>query len=123
MPSKHPLMKLSRDEEDFLRHWIYDEVHYGEGPGQAKRLQVQHQAVPADLAILIAATMPDPADQEAAGLGPPPIEPPAWPWPGDALRVRLSDARAALALVDASPRPGPAVGPNPSLQRTRLEDR
>lgn len=28
MPSKRPLMKLSRDEELFLLHWMYDEVHY-----------------------------------------------------------------------------------------------
>ncbi len=27
MPSKRPLMRLSRDEEVFLRHWMYDEVH------------------------------------------------------------------------------------------------
>jgi hypothetical protein len=123
MPSKRPLMRLSRDEEVFLRHWMYDEVHYGEGQGPAKRLQVQHQAVPADLAILIAATIPDPADQDAAGLGPPPAEPPAWPWPGDALRVRLADARAALGLVDVNPQPGPDVGPNPTLQRTRSAGR
>jgi hypothetical protein len=114
MPSKRPLMKLSRDEDVFLRHWMYDEVRYGEGPGPAKLLQLQHQAVPADLAILIAASMPDPADQEAAGLGPPPAEPPVWPWPEGTLRVRLADARAALALVDASPRPGSDVGPGPS---------
>jgi hypothetical protein len=112
MPSKRPLMRLSRDEEVFLRHWMYDEVHYGEGQGPAKRLQVQHQAVPADLAILIAATMPNPLDQEAAGFGPPPVEPPAWPWPGDALRLRLADARAALARVDASPGPRYEVGPS-----------
>ena len=30
---QRPLMKLSRDEELFLRHWMYDEVHYEEGPG------------------------------------------------------------------------------------------
>jgi hypothetical protein len=103
-------MRLSRDEGVFLRHWLYDEVHYGEGPGPANPLQVQHQAVPTDLAILIAATIPDPADQDAAGLGPPPAEPPARPWPGDALRVRLADARAALARVDASPGPGSEAG-------------
>ena len=120
MPSKRPLMRLSRDEEVFLRHWMYDEVHYREGQGPAKRLQVQHQAVPADLAVLIAATMPDPADQEAAGLGPPPADPPTWPWPEDSLRVRLADARATLALVDSIAGPGPEVGPNEAMQRTRL---
>jgi hypothetical protein len=79
-----------------LRHWMYDEVHYREGQGPAKRLQVKHQAVAADLATLIAAIMPDPSEQEAAGDGPPPAEQPTWPWPEDALRVRLADARLAL---------------------------
>jgi hypothetical protein len=116
-------MRLSREEEVFLRHWMYDEVHYDEGQGPAKRLQVEHQAIPADLAILIAATMPNPADQEAAGLGPRPAEPPAWPWPGDALRLRLAEARAALSLVDASPGPSSEVGPNPAMQRTRSAGR
>src|SRR5580693_8317663 len=98
MPSKRPLMRLSRDEEVFLRHWMYDELYYGEGQGPARRLQVQHRGVPADLAVLIAAAIPDPADQEAAGLGPPPAEPPTWPWPEGLLRSRLAEARAALAL-------------------------
>lgn len=101
MLNKHPLMKLSRDEELFLRHWMYDEMHYQDGPGLAKRLQVQHRAIPADLATLIAAAIPDPADQEAAGLGPPPDEPPTWPWSEDALRARLLNARTALAEVSA----------------------
>jgi hypothetical protein len=111
-------MRLSRDEEVFLRHWIYDETHYREGVGPAKRLQVQHQAVPADLAVLIAATMPHSADQETAGLGPPPVEAPAWPWPGDALRLRLADARAALARIDTSRGPGPRGEPDPAGQQT-----
>lgn len=100
MPSKHPLMKLSREEELFLRHWMYDEVHYQGGPGPAKRLQVQHGASPADLAILIAAAMPAPADQEAAGLDPPSAAPPAWPWSEEGFRTRLAEARAALGCVD-----------------------
>jgi hypothetical protein len=75
-------MKLSREEEVFLRRWMYFEMRYQEGIGPAKRLQLQHQAVPADLATLIAAAIPDPAEQEAAGLGPPPPEPPVWPWSG-----------------------------------------
>jgi hypothetical protein len=99
MPSKHPLMKLSRDEETFLRHWMYDEVHYQDGPGPAKRLQLQHRAVPADLATLIAAAIPDPADQEAAGLGPAPPEPPTWPWSEESLRTRIAEARVALGAV------------------------
>src|SRR5438874_1281745 len=61
MPNKHPLLKLSPEEELFLRHWMYDEVHYKEGPGRAKSLQLQRRAVPADLATLIAAAIPRPA--------------------------------------------------------------
>jgi hypothetical protein len=90
-------MKLSRDEETFLRHWIYDEAHYAEGPGPAKRLQLAHRAIPADLAILVAAGLPDPADQEAAGSGPPPSDAPTWPWSIEVLPQRLAEARAILA--------------------------
>jgi hypothetical protein len=90
-------MKLSRDEEVFLRHWMYDEVHYRDGLGPAKRLQLEHRAVPADLAVLIAAAVPDPADQEAAGLGPPPADPPTWPWTDEVLQTRLSEAKTALS--------------------------
>jgi hypothetical protein len=97
MPSKRPLMKLYPDEELFLRHWMYDEVHYQDGQGPAKRLQLQHRAISADLATLVAAAIPDPADQEAAGLGPPPVEAPTWPWSEYALRTRLSEARSALS--------------------------
>ena len=73
-------MRLFRDEGTFLRHWMYDEVHFQDGVGPAKQLQLQHRAIPADLAVLIAAAIPDPMDQEAAGLGPLPAEPPTWPW-------------------------------------------
>ena len=97
MRNKHPPMKLSPEEDVFLRHWMYDEVHYQEGPGAAKRLQVQHGAVPADLAVLIAAALPAPADQQAAGLGPPPAEAPTWPWSAEVFRARLTEARAWLA--------------------------
>ncbi len=30
-------MKLSPEEENFLRHWIYDEAHYQEGQGPIRR--------------------------------------------------------------------------------------
>jgi hypothetical protein len=90
-------MRLSREEESFLRHWMYDEVHYHDGECPAKQLQLQHRAVPADLAVLIAAAIPDPAEQEAAGLGPPPAESLAWPWTEEALRARLVEARSLLA--------------------------
>jgi hypothetical protein len=96
MRNKHLLMKLSPDEERFLRHWMYDEVRYRNGPGAAKRLQLEHRAAPADLAVLIAAAFPDPAEQEAAGNGPPPAEAPSWPWTADSLRQRVGEARSLL---------------------------
>ena len=66
MASTHHPMKLSRDEELFLRHWIYDEAHFRDGVGPAKRLQIEHRIIPADLAAIIAAGIPDPQDQEIA---------------------------------------------------------
>ena len=96
MPSKPPLMKLSPDEESFLRHWIYDEAHFRGGVGPAKRLQVEHRIVPADLAALVAAAIPDPAEQERAASSPP-TGVPTWPWSGDAFRMRLAEARSVLA--------------------------
>jgi hypothetical protein len=62
-------------EEEFLRRWMCDEVHYLEGTGPAKRLQVQHGAKPVHLAEIIAAAIPDLADQEAASRNPPRDEP------------------------------------------------
>jgi hypothetical protein len=38
MQNKHPLMKVAREEETYLRWWMYDETHYVEGVGLAKRL-------------------------------------------------------------------------------------
>ena len=97
MPNKHPLMKLSPDEDLFLRHWMYDEVHYQDRPGPAKRLQLQHRAIPADLATLIAAAIPDPADQEKAGSSLPSTESLIWPWSESGLSRRLVEARTVLA--------------------------
>jgi hypothetical protein len=99
MPKMHPLMRLSRDEEIFLRHWMYDEVHYQQRIGPAKRLQRQHAVAPADLAILIAAAMPDLSEQAEAGRTAP-AEPPTWPWSGDSLVLRLAEARNTLAQRD-----------------------
>jgi hypothetical protein len=96
MPNKHPQMRLSLEEESFLRRWMYDEVHFRDGQGPAKKLQLQHRAIPADLALLIAAALPDLTEQEAIGSGPPPAEPTTWPWSEDALRARLAEARAVL---------------------------
>jgi len=89
-------MRLSRDEELFLRHWMYDEVHYQDGPRPAKRLQLQHRAIPADLAALIAAAIPNAADQEMAGFSTRSAEIPMWPWTADSLSARLAEAKAAL---------------------------
>ena len=97
MPKTLPLMRLSRDEEALLRRWMYDEVHYQDGVGPAKRLQVEHRVAPADLATFAAAAMPDPSEQERAGLGPPPDGPPIWPWSEMAWDARLSEARDALS--------------------------
>jgi hypothetical protein len=90
-------MRLSPEEETFLCHWMYDECHYQQGAGPAKRLQLRHRAIPADLATLIAAAFPEAGDQEAAGFGPPPARPPTWPWAGDSFAARLAEARALLA--------------------------
>jgi hypothetical protein len=90
-------MKLSREEETFLRHWMHDEVHYQEGVGPAKELQVFHRASPADLADLIAAAIPNVSDQEAAGNSPPTLMRPIWPWSQETFRARLEEARDVLA--------------------------
>jgi hypothetical protein len=89
-------MKLSRDEELFLRQWVYDEAHFRNGVGPAKRLQVEHRVVPADLAVLVAAAIPDPKDQEEAASNPPAAIAPRWPWEGDAFQTRLTEARTVL---------------------------
>lgn len=97
MPKTLRSMRLSLEEERFLLQWIRDEVHYQEGRGAAKRLQLLHGAIPADLATLIAAAIPDPTEQEAAVATVPSAEPLVWPWPEDRFRSRLAEARAVLA--------------------------
>jgi len=104
MLKTHPRMKLSHEEEAYLRHWMFDEVHYQEGQGRAKQLQLRHGATPAELAVLIAAALPDPADQEAAAHGPSPTEPPLWPWSDDSYRMRPAEARAVLGERRGTPR-------------------
>jgi hypothetical protein len=94
-------MRLSRDEENFLRHWMYEEVHYRDGPGPAKKLQRDHRAVPADVGMVIAAAIPEPAEQAAAGDGPPPADPPVWPWSDEGWHVRLIEAQAILGERDS----------------------
>jgi hypothetical protein len=97
MPNNHRQMRLSREEETFLQYWMYDEAHYQKETGPAKRLQLQHGAAPADLAILIAAAIPDPAEQETVSLSPPSAAALTWPWSDEAFRSRLAEARALLA--------------------------
>jgi hypothetical protein len=97
MPNKYPRMRLSPEEERFLRHWIYDEAHYQDGVGPAKQLQLQRQAKPADLALLIAAAIPDPADQRAASLNPASADSLIWPWSEQTFQSRVAEARAFLA--------------------------
>src|SRR5438552_198349 len=97
MPKTLPRMRLSLEGDTFLRHWMYDEVHFRDGPGPAKALQVRHQVTPADLGVLIAAAIADLREQEAAGSGPPPETPPTWPWTDATFRDRLAEARCVLA--------------------------
>ena len=104
MRNKHPLMKLSPEEMNFLRHWMYDEMHYQQGSGPAKQLQREHQALSANLAEIIAAAIPDPAEQWSAGVGPPPAEPPRWPWSKGGIQARLAEARALRESVGESNR-------------------
>jgi hypothetical protein len=106
-------MRLSHEEDIFLRHWMYDEMHYEQGTGPAKRLQVEHGAAPADLAVIIAAAVPDLAEQWAAGTGPAPAAPPVWPWSDSAFRARVAEANTILAVRTTSPgRPRPAPRPS-----------
>ncbi len=97
MPNKLLPMNLSPEEAAFLERWIYDEVHYQEGPGPAKQLQLRHQARPADLAVLIAAAFPDPTEQEAASRIPS-QQVPVWPWSEQEFQTRLAEARALLGV-------------------------
>ncbi len=97
MPNTPPLLRLSPDEEEFLRRWIYDEAHYDSGTGQEKLLQLENTAIAAELGLLIAAGMPDPKAQLAASLEPPSARQITWPWTKEQLRVRVEEARAVLA--------------------------
>ncbi len=95
--NKHPRMRLYPEEETFLQHWMYEETHFRDGPGPAKHLQLHHKLKPADLATLIAAAFPELGEQESAGTGPPPPDPPVWPWSPEELTTRLGEAFTTLA--------------------------
>ena len=96
MPSTQRRMKLSHDEEHFLRHWIFDEAHYQSGVGPPKRLQLERRVTPADLGAIIAAAMPEPGEQASAAADPPAAAP-TWPWTRASLQNRLAEARTILA--------------------------
>lgn len=99
MRNTHQPMKLSPDEDLFLRHWIKDEADFQKRQGPAKALQLAHGIRPADLALLIAAGMPDLEEQAAVANGPAPSDPPSWPWTPEEFERRLADARVRLGLV------------------------
>ena len=52
MPRTHPRMKLSREEDAFLREWMRDELQYRVRIGPAKRFQRGHGVTSADIAVL-----------------------------------------------------------------------
>jgi hypothetical protein len=89
-------MKLSREEESFLRRWMHDEVHYRDDRGPAKALQLRHGVAPADLAAIIAAGIPDSADQESSAADSPSGAPVIWPWTDADFHRRLAEARSIV---------------------------
>jgi hypothetical protein len=97
MPKTHPRMKLSPEEELFLRQWMFDEVHFEEGQGPAKRQQVAQEVRPAELSLLIAAALPNPAEQQAAVSEASRSPCPTWPWSVQSFQDRLGEAQAILA--------------------------
>ena len=91
-------MNLTKREEQFLQAWMHDELHFREGTGPAKRLQRAHQVKPFDLALLIAAWLPDPNEQFQRAEEPLPdtVE---WPWQTrEEFETRLREAKEVLAL-------------------------
>src|SRR4029077_1989128 len=97
MTQKYPPLTLSPEEELFLRQWMFDEVHFEEGQGPAKLLQVAQGVRPAELSLLIAAALPDPAAQQAAVSGATRSACPTWPWSAQSFQDRLGEAQALLA--------------------------
>ena len=90
---------------------MHEELSYHDGPGPAKRLQFEHGVVSADIAALIAAAVPVPADQEAAARAPLPEGAPIWPWSAQSFQERLLQAQRLLTERSQGgnglvPRPG-----------------
>jgi hypothetical protein len=99
-------MILTTKEEQFLQAWMYDELHFREGVGQAKQLQREHQVRPADLGTLIAAWLPDPKEQLRRAEEPLLPSPPEWPWQSrKELEARLHEAQAELSEQGSSRKP------------------
>jgi hypothetical protein len=104
----HLPMKLSPKEETFLRHWIFDELHFQDRtlPRLAKKLQVKHSVAPAELADIIAAWMPSSEEQVQAAEGPPPSTAPEWPWSSrEEFESLLAKARYDLRSRNRGPKP------------------
>ena len=94
-----PMLKLAPIEENLLKQWMHDELHYTDKcrPRLAKKLQLEYQVVPAHLAEIIAAWMPNTGEQWQAAESVSSDEIPEWPWasPGE-FQARLAQARAIL---------------------------
>lgn len=88
-------MDLTAKEEQFLQAWMHDELHFREGTGPAKRLQREHLVKPADLAVLIAAWLPDPDEQFRLAEAVMPQSHLEWPWASrEEFERRLCQAKA-----------------------------
>lgn len=95
----HQAMKLSPKEENFLKHWIYDEWHFMDKslPFLSKKLLRPFPVIAGEIADLIVAWMPDPEEQNRVLEGPPPETPPEWPWASrHEFDVLLGKAREEL---------------------------
>jgi len=105
MPNKSPPMKLSREEEGFLRHWMYDKTHYQDGPGPAKQFCIEQPLLtwPPSLPL----PSPTWTTRKLPASGPRLMIPPMWPWIGDTLRTRIFEAQAALPEHGRSNSQGP----------------
>lgn len=101
-------MKLSPKEENFLKHWIYDECHFMDKTllFLSKKLLRPFPVIAGEIAELIVAWMPDPEEQFRASEGPPPETPPEWPWASrQEFDVLLGRAREELEARNAARRP------------------
>lgn len=94
----HPRPKLTENETDFLRAWIWEEANFQRPhTSTAKRIQVEKSPYAAPLlADIVTAALP-PEEQVAIATGPEPRSDAAWPWPtDDDLRRRHQEARGWL---------------------------